>query len=79
MYISSEINDLSVDINDLSVDINDLSVDISSEINDLSVDIFFRINDNLCQQKISESSNLRFLCVQQRVNSVRSFESSKKN
>ena len=61
MYISSEINDLSVDI-------NDLSVDISSEI-----------NDNLCQQKISESSNLRFLCVQQCVNSVRSFESSKKN
>ena len=51
---------------------------ISSEINDLSVDISSEINVNLCQQKISESSNLRFLRVQQRVNSVRSFESSKK-
>ena len=52
---------------------------ISPEINDLSVHISSEINDNLCQQKISESSNLRFLRVQQRVNSVRSFESSKKN
>ena len=63
MYISSEINDFSVDI---SSEINDFSVDISSEINDFSVDISSEINVNLCQQKISESSNLLFL----RVNSV---------
>ena len=63
--VSSEINDFSVssEINDFSVssEINDFSV--SSEINDFSVDISSKINVNLCQQKLSVSSNLLFLVL----------------
>ena len=45
----------------VSSEINDFSV--SSEINDFSVDISSKINVNLCQQKLSVSSNLLFLVL----------------
>ena len=54
--VSSEINDFSV-----SSEINDFSV--SSEFNDFSVTTSSKINVNLCQQKLSVSSNLLFLVL----------------